>query len=318
MKANFINYFFAVILALGLSFYSSCTHVPEQTSTTPNPVQSEESTVASPSYAVESLFSSLENRLVDDGIDVKFVQSIYQNPAVKLEPHIIAGNLKRSEKALDYSQYLTDASVLKATKYLNENQASLNQAFKEFGVPPSIVVAILTVETWLGSYTGKYPTINVLSTMAVAGNPQVQAKIFSFFGNETCAPDIQKQILFSLEQREKRGYRELKFLLTYLEKNRRDPLSIKGSVEGAIGIPQFLPSNIDHYGQDGDGDGIVNLFNHADAIASIACFLNAHQWKKARKPKEKKEVLLRYNRSVYYVNTVWALAERLNENTPEK
>jgi hypothetical protein len=36
-------------------------------------------------------------------------------------------------------------------------------AFKKFGTPPSIVIAILTVETWLGAYTGKYSTINVLS-----------------------------------------------------------------------------------------------------------------------------------------------------------
>ena len=98
MKANFINYFLAVILTLGLFFYFSCTHVPEQTSTPPTPVQSEKSTVASPSYAAEPLFSSLARQLVDDGIDAQFVQSIYQNPAVKLEPHIIAGNLKRSEK----------------------------------------------------------------------------------------------------------------------------------------------------------------------------------------------------------------------------
>lgn len=263
------------------------------------------------SYAAEPLFSSLENQLIADGVDADLVRSVFQNPAVKLEPHIIAGNLKRSEKVLDYSQYLTDASVLKAKNYLNEHRVSLKKAFKKFGTPPSIVVAILTVETWMGAYTGKYPTINVLSTMAVAGDPQVQEKIFSFFGNEFSAPDIQKQIFSSLKQRERRGYRELKFLLTYLGKNRLDPLSIKGSVEGAIGIPQFLPSNIDHYGQDEDGDGIVDLFNHADAIASIACFLNAHKWKKARKPEEKKEVLLRYNRSIYYVDTVWALAEKL-------
>ena len=124
---------------------------------------------------------------------------------------------------MDYSQYLTDASVLKAKNYLNENSVSLKKAFKKFGASPSIVVAILTVETWLGAYTGKYPTINVLSTMAVAGDPQVQEKIFSFFDDEISDPDVKKQILSSLKQREERGYRELKFLLTYLEKNHLDP-----------------------------------------------------------------------------------------------
>ena len=120
--------------------------------------------------------------------------------------------------------------------------------------------------------------------MAVAGNSQVQEKIFSFFGNETTAPDIQKQILFFLEQREKRGYRELKFLLTYLGKNRLDPLSIKGSVEGAIGIPQFLPSNIDHYGQDGDGDGIVDLFI-LPALLAFSMLTNGKKPEKLRRKK---------------------------------
>ena len=311
MKVNFINSFFAVILTLGLFFYFSCSHVPKQTSTTPPPVQSEKSTVVSSSHVVEPFFASLENQLIADGVDAQFVKNIYQNPAVKLEPHIIAGNLNRRESTLNYSQYLTDASVLKAKKYLSENRISLEKAFKKFGVPPSIIVAILTVETWLGAYTGKYLTINILSTMAVAGDPQVQEKIFSFYGKEISNPDLQSQIVPILKQRGERGFRELKFLLAYVEKNRLDPLSIKGSVEGAIGIPQFLPSNINHYGYDSNGDGVVDLFNHADAIASIASYLHAHQWKKARKPEEKKEVLLRYNRSPYYVDTVWALAEKL-------
>lgn len=270
-------------------------------------------TKAFPLFAAEPLFAPLENRLIADGVDAQLVQKIYRDSAVSLEPHIIAGNLKRSEKALDYSQYLTDASVLKAKKYLNENRVPLKKAFKKFGVPPSIIVAILTVETWLGTYTGKYLTINILSTMAVAGDPQVQEKIFSFYGNEISNPDLQHQIVPILKQRGERGYKELKFLFAYVEKNRLDPLSIKGSVEGAIGIPQFMPSNINHYGYDGDGDGIVDLFNHADAITSIASFLHTHKWKKARKPEEKKEVLLRYNRSPYYVDTVFSLAERLEQ-----
>ena len=285
MKANVINFFQAVILTLGLFFYSSCTHAPQLAP--PPAAAPAPPTVVSPPVA-EPLFSSLESKLIADGMDAQFVQSIYRNPDVKLEPRIIAGNLKRREKTLDYSQYLTDASVLKAKNYLNEHRDSLKKASEKFGAPPSVVVAILTVETWLGAYTGKDPTINVLSTMAMAGDLQVQEKIFSFFGDEINDLDVKKQILSSLKQREERGYRELKSLLTYLEKNHLDP-SIKGSVEGAIGIPQFMPSNIDQYGQDGDGDGIVDLFNHADAIASIAYFLNAHKWEKARKVEEKKK-----------------------------
>jgi|GEM_PF-4267308 len=36
--------------------------------------------------------------------------------------------------------------------------------------------------------------------------------------------------------------------------------------------------------------------------------------KKKSERLRRKKVLLRYNRSVYYVDTVWALAEKLNKN----
>jgi len=307
LKADFINYFLAFILISGFFFNSSCTHAPQPA---PPPAVPAPPRVASPP-AGEPLFSSLESKLIADGMDAHFMQSIYRNPDVKLEPRIIAGNLKRREKTLDYSQFLTDASVTKAKNYLNKHRVSLKKAYKKFGAPPSIVVAILTVETWLGAYTGKHPAINLLSTMAVAGDPQVQEKIFYFFGDGINNPDLKNQILSALQRREERGYRELKFLLTYVEKNHLAPLNIKGSVEGAIGIPQFMPSNIGSYGQDGNSDGVVDLFNHDDAIASVAYFLSAHQWEKDRKVEEKKKVLLNYNRSTYYVNTVWALAKKL-------
>ena len=86
-----------------------------------------------------------------------------------------------------------------------------------------------------------------------------------------------------------------------------DPLAIKGSVAGAIGIPQFMPTNISQYGYDGEGDGVIDLFNHADAIASVASFLNAHHWN----VKDDRAVILRYNRSGPYADTVLALSKKL-------
>jgi membrane-bound lytic murein transglycosylase B len=58
-----------------------------------------------------------------------------------------------------------------------------------------------------------------------------------------------------------------------------DPFSLLGSFAGAVGMPQFMPSNILKYGVDYDGDGIVDLRNSAaDAIGSVANFLVAHGW----------------------------------------
>ena len=116
-----------------------------------------------------------------------------------------------------------------------------------------------------------------------------------------------------LDRRIARGYTELKAFIDYARRSQCDPLAVRGSSEGAIGIPQFLPSNIGRYGRDGDGDGAVDLFKHEDAIASIACFLEMHQWKQAHGARDKKRVLLNYNRSSYYANTVYDLARRLKD-----
>jgi membrane-bound lytic murein transglycosylase B len=172
------------------------------------------------------------------------------------------------------------------------------------------------VETALGTYPGKYPTINVLSTMAVSQEPVVREKILAGLTEEQ--KHMQSRAVRSkrLKKRASRSYRELKAVLNYAHKNDIDPFTLFGSSEGAIGIPQFLPSNIEHYGRDGDGDGRIDLFNHPDAIASVAFYLRAHHWGRAENAKQKKKVLLYYNRSNYYVDTVYTLAQKLNGNKP--
>lgn len=42
------------------------------------------------------------------------------------------------------------------------------------------------------------------------------------------------------------------------------------SPAGAQGIAQFMPYTWKHYGIDGDGDGVINVWNPADAIPSAA------------------------------------------------
>jgi membrane-bound lytic murein transglycosylase B len=179
-----------------------------------------------------------------------------------------------------------------------------------------VVVAILTVETALGTYLGRYRTINVLSTMAASEDREVQDQILASLTEEQRKMQSQAVISKRLKTRADRSYRELKALIRYVHKNDIDPLGINGSSEGAIGIPQFLPSNIEQYGRDGDGDGRIDLFNHQDAIASVASYLQAHHWGRAKGAEWKKKVIFHYNHSIYYVNTVYALAKKLNGNKP--
>jgi membrane-bound lytic murein transglycosylase B len=268
-------------------------------------------------FAAEPLFASLQKRLMTDGLDSQFVQALYQQPWVKLEPEVVAGNLTRSEKTLNYQQFLSPYAVTRAQDYLERHRPALLEAEQRFGVPPQVVVAILMVETALGTYTGKYLTINVLSTMAAARELRVREAIFASLNSEARQTQSGELISMRLATRAARSYVELKALVRYLHKNNIDPSQLMGSSEGAIGIPQFMPSNVDRYAQDGDADGRIDLLDHEDAIASVASFLQAHKWSEARGVQEKKRVLLHYNRSIYYVDTVYSLAELLDSKASE-
>ena len=72
---------------------------------------------------------------------------------------------------------------------------------------------------------------------------------------------------------------ELEQFLLMSRENGFDPLTIKGSFAGALGIPQFMPGSLRRYAIDFDGDQRVDLANSVpDAIGSVARFLEQHGW----------------------------------------
>jgi len=62
-----------------------------------------------------------------------------------------------------------------------------------------------------------------------------------------------------------------------------DPLRMKGSYAGAMGVPQFLPSSYQRYAVDFDGDGRRNLWEGvADSIGSVANYYRSFGWQSGR------------------------------------
>jgi membrane-bound lytic murein transglycosylase B len=95
-------------------------------------------------------------------------------------------------------------------------------------------------------------------------------------------------------------------------------LTFPGSIYGAIGLCQFLPSNILPYGVDADHDGRINLFTKADALYSIANYLREHGWKDNMDEVSRREAILSYNKSSVYANTVLAVAQKLKNKSHDK
>ncbi|MEI7590300.1 MAG: lytic transglycosylase domain-containing protein, partial [Deltaproteobacteria bacterium] len=89
-------------------------------------------------------------------------------------------------------------------------------------------------------------------------------------------------------------------------------------IYGAIGICQFMPSNVFIYGVDVDGDGAVNLFDKQEAFHSVANYISKTGWKKNLSRKEQATVIYQYNHSNTYVETVLTVMEKLKSCTSNR
>jgi membrane-bound lytic murein transglycosylase B len=260
--------------------------------------------------------NKLINRLSLDGLDKGYLQDLFSRSEFKLVPQAIAQGLARKEATLNYCQFLEKYSVDRTISYLKTHRTTLEKMERHFGISAPLVAAILSVETSCGRYMGSFKTVAILATQAVSLEPAVYRKIIAYLpAEEKPNPDAGK-IEKKLKKKSARAYRELKALLAFYKEQNRDPLTVKGSIEGAIGLPQFLPSNIKRYGFDGNGDGTIDLFQHQDGIPSVASFLKAHKWREGKDYEQKKKIIRKYNPSDYYADTVLKLAELLANYWP--
>ena len=218
------------------------------------------------------------------------------------------------EKSSVYAQFVTQTGMKKSNAFLNEYKPAFDLAEERYQVPREIVAALLYVETQHGSYLGKTKAFWSLASMAASTTPEsVQADL-----TVTILPDQKPWLQEKLDEKSLWAYREVKALLTHCERNNLDPRALIGSEYGAIGICQYMPTNLEAYTDDGDGDGIIDLFNPNDAIVSTAKFLAVHNWGKAEDIATQRRVIMRYNISSRYANTVLALAESLETGSLKK
>lgn len=156
------------------------------------------------------------------------------------------GSWTRYEKKL-----LNDQRVSEGIDFMREHQDMLARAHKQYGVPPEYITAIIGIESHYGKNTGSYPVFDTLATLAFEKN--------------------RRNKFFKYELRE------------YLKMTRRenlDPTEIHGSFAGAIGLSQFMPSNLEKLAIDFDKDGKVRINQPADAIGSIANYFKQSGWQK--------------------------------------
>ena len=146
--------------------------------------------------------------------------------------------------------FVTDSRIEHGVRFMGDYKDILHRAETQYGVPPEIITAILGVETFYGERIGRHRIIDSLVTLAF-GYPARG----DFFRSE-----LEAYLLLTREQH-------------------LDPVSMKGSYAGAMGLPQFISSSYRSYAVDFDGDGKKDLWTDpADAIGSVANYLKIHGW----------------------------------------
>ena len=203
---------------------------------------------------------------------------------------------------------LTMANMASARKFLNEHKDELASMQELFGVDPEIAVSIVLVETGLGTFLGHEPAAKSLAGMAACRDPEEMRPYLKDYAFNAATVAWLGKIM---PQRADWAYNELKALLAYGQKHNLDVLAMPGSVYGAVGLCQFMPSNIEPYGIDATGKGWVNLFSTPDALHSLANYLKEHGWQADSSSNEKHEIILHYNKSNRYANTIITVANYL-------
>ena len=254
-------------------------------------------------------FQWLKSKLVADGYNPDTIKGLFNNPKLSFNANDVSLFFVHSESRLNYNQYLRPSIILMAKKYMEVHLSDLEAAEKRYGVDKEIVTAIILIETNLGTLLGKSPVFSTLATMASLAEPQLKEKLWRRIPAKRRL--TRKRYDKKVSQKAEWAYNELKAFINYTSLEKIDPYSIYGSYAGAMGIAQFMPSNIMPLGRDGDNDGRVDLFNHADAIASIANYLKHYGWHSGINAKDAYKVVFKYNHSKPYVKTILAIAKSL-------
>jgi membrane-bound lytic murein transglycosylase B len=201
--------------------------------------------------AFQAFLEEIRATALESGIRAETVDAIL--PGIKIHRQAVVADRAQAEFVDTYERYLRRVSpqrIEQGRALMAEHGEMIRTVAAEYGVQPRFIVAIIGLESNYGTYPISEPLFDVLATLAFDGRRGAQ---------------FRAQLLAGLE---------------IVDKGLATPEQMKSSWAGALGVPQFTPTNVLEIAVDHDEDGRIDLWNVGpDVIASVARYLQRTGWR---------------------------------------
>jgi membrane-bound lytic murein transglycosylase B len=221
-----------------------------------------------------AILNDVQDTAVKMGISNQNINSVIQNS--EFIPQVIKHDKNQPEYKLTVSEYLdrmiNNQRVQKGKKMLKSYPTILTRAETKYDIPRYLIVAFWGLESNYGNFKAAFDLSDSFLTLIYDGRRE------TFFKN---------QLLSLMKTADASGL---------------DAGSIRGSWAGAMGHFQFMPTTLEQYGVDGNGDGKIDIIHsESDAVMSAANYL--HKLKYDRTSKIVREVKLPANFDASQIDT---------------
>ena len=200
----------------------------------------------------EALVDSVKQEARRAGVSAATLSRAFAG--IRANDRVLELDRRQPEGALSWDQYrdriVSQTRIDNGRRQFADNRALLSAIAARYKVAPSVIVAIWGMETNYGTNTGGFGVVEALATLAWDGRRS------AYFRTELIAA------------------------LRILEAGHIAPERMRGSWAGAMGQPQFMPSNFERLAVDFDGDGRRDIWDsRGDALGSIAHYFARSGWR---------------------------------------
>ncbi len=206
---------------------------------------------AAEAAAFATFLSEMRTAAAERGIGTATLDAVL--PSIQLHRRAVQADRSQAEFVDTYESYLRRVSprrIERGQAFLAEHGDMIRGVAADYGVQPRFIASIVGLESDYGTYPITEPLFDVVATLAFDG---------------------RRGALFR---------RELLAALEIVDKGFAEPHEMKSSWAGALGLPQFTPTNVLANAVDHDKDGHIDLWNFGpDVVASVANYLRKTGWR---------------------------------------